>query len=129
MDENQNNTSNLIDTTDCLEAVGVFRGWKNLLFIITLLCLLLLQVSFWVLDSGLVKDDPVAEAPIEAKVAEPNTVVAEQELSDANETASAAADSNQVSQAQTQPKKVVVDLNLRTPKGLEPFYEARFCKG
>ncbi len=36
MDENQDNLINLIDTTDCLEAVGVFRGWKTVLFLISL---------------------------------------------------------------------------------------------
>ena len=54
MDENQER-KNLIDTTDCLEAVGVFRGWKNFLFVITILFLLLTQLSFWLVDTGLVK--------------------------------------------------------------------------
>lgn len=52
MDENQDKQNNLIDTTDCLEAVGVFRGWKNFLFIIIVLCLLLLQICFWAVDRG-----------------------------------------------------------------------------
>ena len=46
MDENQVNESSLVDTTDCLEAVGVFRGWKNFLFVISLSSLVLLQASF-----------------------------------------------------------------------------------
>ena len=46
MDENQVKESSLVDTTDCLEAVGVFRGWKNFLFVISLCSLLLLQASF-----------------------------------------------------------------------------------
>ena len=37
---------NLLDTTDCLEAVSVFRGWKNFLFVITFCCLLVLQAAF-----------------------------------------------------------------------------------
>jgi hypothetical protein len=45
----------LLDTTDCLEAVGVFKGWKNFLFVIVLLCLLLLQVSFLLVDLGYVE--------------------------------------------------------------------------
>jgi hypothetical protein len=57
MNENQENQKDLIDTTDCLEAIGVFRGWKNALFIITLLCLLLLQVSFWLVNTGWVKTE------------------------------------------------------------------------
>ncbi len=54
MDENQLRTNNLIDTTDCLEAVGVFKGWKNFLFIIVILSLLLLQVSFWLVDTKVI---------------------------------------------------------------------------
>lgn len=55
MDENETQQNNLLDTTDCLEAVGVFRGWKNALFVIVIICLLLLQVSFWLVDTGYVK--------------------------------------------------------------------------
>jgi len=38
--------------TDCLKAASVFRRWKNLLFIVMLLCLLLNQVSFWLISTG-----------------------------------------------------------------------------
>ena len=55
MNEDQSKANNLIDTTDSLEAVGVFRGWKNFLFIIILLCLLLLQASFWAANLDYVK--------------------------------------------------------------------------
>ncbi len=48
MIEGSGNQDNLLDTTDCLEAVSVFRGWKNFLFIITFFSLLLLQTVFWV---------------------------------------------------------------------------------
>ncbi len=57
MDEGQTSSGNLLDTTDCLEAIGVFRGWKNSLFVIVLLCLLLLQTSFWLISVGYVKTD------------------------------------------------------------------------
>ena len=40
-------TNDLLLKTDSLEAARVFRMWKNLLFIVTMLCLLLLQTSFW----------------------------------------------------------------------------------
>ena len=46
MNDDQAKESSLVDTTDCLEAVGVFRGWKNFLFVISLCSLLLLQASF-----------------------------------------------------------------------------------
>jgi len=52
MNEREEKPSNLLDTTDCLEAVGVFRGWKNFLFIIIILCLVLLQISFWLVNLG-----------------------------------------------------------------------------
>lgn len=51
----QQTGGNLVDTTDCLEAISVFRCWKNFLFIIVFLCLLLLQGSFLVANLGLVK--------------------------------------------------------------------------
>jgi len=51
----QNKQSNLVETTDCLEAVGVLRGWKNFLFIIVAACLLVLQVSFWLVNMGYIK--------------------------------------------------------------------------
>ena len=57
MNENQGKQSNLVDTTDCLEAIGVFKGWRNGLFIIMIICLVLQQGSFWLVDSGCVKAD------------------------------------------------------------------------
>ncbi|MHC4207037.1 MAG: hypothetical protein ACYSTT_20465 [Planctomycetota bacterium] len=57
MNESQASPNNLLDTTDCLEAVGVFKGWKNFLFVIVLLCLLLLQASFLLVDMGCIKID------------------------------------------------------------------------
>jgi len=60
MNESQASPNNLLDTTDCLEAVGVFKGWKNFLFVIVLLCLLLLQASFLLVDTGYIKIDEQA---------------------------------------------------------------------
>lgn len=57
MSENQSKQNNLVETTDCLEAIGVFRGWKNFLFVIVALCLLSLQISFWLVDTGYIKVD------------------------------------------------------------------------
>jgi len=59
MNGNQDKQSNLVDTTDCLEAVGVCRCWKNFLAIVVILCLLLLQISFWLVDTGYVKAENV----------------------------------------------------------------------
>ena len=52
MNENQIGPNNLLDTTDCLEAVGVFKGWKNFFFVIIIVCLLLTQISFWLVNLG-----------------------------------------------------------------------------
>ena len=61
MNDNQGKQNSLVDTTDCLEAVGVFRGWKNFLFVIIILGLLLLQASFWAVQTGYVK--PACDTP------------------------------------------------------------------
>ena len=55
MAENQENPKNLIDTTDYLEAIGVFKCWKNFFFGVLIICCLLMQISFWAVDTGLVK--------------------------------------------------------------------------
>lgn len=49
------NENKLVDTTDSLEALSVFRGWKNFLFIIILLALIVLQLSFWAFNLGIVE--------------------------------------------------------------------------
>jgi len=74
MNESQAGPNNLLDTTDCLEAVGVFKGWKNLLFVIVVLCLLLLQASFLLVDMGCIEIDQQAvsgEPAVMGEVTEP----------------------------------------------------------
>lgn len=66
MNDIQTGPNDLLDTTDCLEAVGVFKGWKNFFFIIILLCLVLLQVCFWLVDRGCIQISPSAEAAVPA---------------------------------------------------------------
>jgi len=63
----------LLDTTDSLEAVGVFRGWKNIMFLIVFLCLLILQAAFWLVNTGTVEIEPAAVAAPEAVIASPET--------------------------------------------------------
>jgi hypothetical protein len=64
----------LIETTDCLEAIGVFRGWKNVFFAVVLICLLLTQAAFWLVDRNVVAlDEAVTPA---GPVADANTVAA-----------------------------------------------------
>lgn len=80
MVEEQDRRGNVIDTSDCLEAVDVFRGWKNFLFVIVLVSLLLLQAAFWLVDIGYVKtgeksgESVTAEAavPVQPVAVEPN---------------------------------------------------------
>jgi hypothetical protein len=68
--------SNLVDTTDCLEAVGVIRCWKNILFIILLLGMLFLQGLFWMMNLKLVKpDEPGKPTELLGLVAEVNNPV------------------------------------------------------
>lgn len=100
MNEAQGGPNNIIDITDCLEAVGVFRGWKNFFFLLVLLCILLLQVSFWLVDLGYVDTGqarsvaPVEQAaPVDANkpAADANDVVvdANDAVGDANDAAKA----------------------------------------
>jgi len=45
----------LLLRSDCLKAAYVFRRWKNLLFLVMLLCLLLVQGTFWLVSTGQVE--------------------------------------------------------------------------
>ena len=69
MDTEQPKTSNLVDTTDCLEAVGVFRFWKNVLFFVLLVGLLLQLGAFLAANFRLVKIEAKAGAAPPAAVA------------------------------------------------------------
>jgi hypothetical protein len=51
MSENEK-TSDIVNTTDCLEAVNAFKGLKNFLFFVVLICLLLLEAVFWLEQFG-----------------------------------------------------------------------------
>ena len=48
------NKNDIVDTTDCLEAMNACRGMKNFLFTIMLICLVVLQVCFWLDRAGFV---------------------------------------------------------------------------
>jgi len=90
MAENQVGPGGLLDTTDSLEAVGVFRGWKNFMFIIVLLCLLLLQGAFWLVKSNCIKiEQSAGRLSAEAK-AEGPALAAGKKVEDPNEPALAA---------------------------------------
>jgi hypothetical protein len=61
-------TNNIVDTTDCLEAVSAFKTMKNFLFVLAFICLLLLQGAFWLNDLGVVKS---CRSRLDAAVASP----------------------------------------------------------
>ena len=74
MNENHIGPNNLLDTTDCLEAVGVIKGWKNFFFVIVILCLLLLQTCFVLVDAGVIEISGQAdsdESIVSGEITEP----------------------------------------------------------
>ncbi len=66
----QDQNRDLVDTTDCLEAIGVFKFWKNLFFLVILVCMLLLAACFLVEHFALVTDAQPADAAAEIQQAE-----------------------------------------------------------
>jgi hypothetical protein len=54
MNESPANQGGVVDTNDSLEAVSVFRGWKNIFFGVLLTCLLVTQAAFWLINLGIV---------------------------------------------------------------------------
>ncbi|MBN2270653.1 MAG: hypothetical protein JXN61_08570 [Sedimentisphaerales bacterium] len=99
----------LLDTTDSLEAISVFRGWKNFMFLIVFLCLLLVQAAFWLVNTGMVKIECGACAKAGAVVDAPGTA-------DANEAVvTAAVDANkpvEAAPAETTQSKTSLDSLL-----------------
>lgn len=49
------NPNNMVETSDSLEAVGVFRAWKSIFFVIVLICLAFIQAAFWAVDLRLIE--------------------------------------------------------------------------
>jgi len=110
MAQEQPPTGNLIDTTDCLEAISVIRCWKNLLFIIILLALLLLQGMFWMVNFKLVKPDdatPLLTTNTVPATAEANPSAAGEKIKKAAKQVAAdkgvSAEPNQARQAGAEP--------------------------
>lgn len=65
MDENKTNkTPDLIDTTDCLEAIGAIRSMKNFLFVVIFVCLMIIQAVFWIDRSGQIDKSASAICPM-----------------------------------------------------------------
>lgn len=119
MNGDQDQQKKLIDTTDCLEAISVFKGWKNAFFIILVIGLFLIQTAFWFVNMGKVKssDKPIIlpSAPSAEPVKEPNQA-STQSTQTANLIAKAAkevvADVNQSAKIFPQPGKMKFDFSF-----------------
>jgi hypothetical protein len=88
MNEGPVNPHDMIETSDSLEAVGVFRGWKNLFFVVALVCLLLTQAAFWLVNAGVIKTPGSAVSPVAAETTPPGAATA---TVDTNDTGAAGA--------------------------------------
>jgi len=120
MNENQAKPDNLVETTDCLEAVNVFKGWKNFFFIIVILCLLLLQGSFWLVNTNCVKtgDDTKSGSPAAAaKDAEEIEEAAKKVTGEPNQPAEAAAQ-----KPEQQQKSSLFEITFERLAGLIRFF-------
>ncbi|MBA7619897.1 hypothetical protein ES703_27239 [subsurface metagenome] len=120
MNENQAKPNNLVDTTDCLEAVNVFKGCKNAFFIIVILCLLLLQGAFWLVDTDCVKtgDDTKSGSPAAAaKDAKEIEEAAEKVTGEPNQPAEAAAQ-----KPEQQQKTPLFEITFERLAGLIRFF-------
>ena len=112
MNENQAGPNTLLDTTDCLEAIGVLRGWKNFFFFIIVLCLLLSQASFWAVNTGFI---PAEQCPGKgAEGIEPAAVVGgtSENVQDVGEAAKKVADE------QTEPAEAEMQEQQQSSKAL-----------
>jgi hypothetical protein len=114
MDENQPNSNKLLDTTDCLEAVSVFRGWKNALFVLLLLYLSFLQGSFWLVNTGYVKTAETAtvlENVEKGSKIQQQQIKKEEKIKEASE--KVVADANQQTEEQTPVKQLAARFSLK----------------
>ncbi|MCX5634330.1 MAG: hypothetical protein NTW55_00605 [Planctomycetota bacterium] len=115
MEENRNDPKNLIDTTDNLEAIAVMRSTKNIFFVIVIVCLVLTQAIFWVVNRGCIKTDKQAPNG-QAKTTESVIIITETSAAAATEKADTAAgsaivetgDATEIGQAA---KTVLADTN------------------
>lgn len=83
MTEDAKKQDQLLETTDCLEAIGTLKSNKNLFFFVCLICLLLLQSCFWLMATGHVnygttelkpEQIEMTVQPAPAEIAAPNSI-------------------------------------------------------
>lgn len=68
--------SDWIDATDSLEAVEAIKGWKNFIFTVAWIALLLSQIIFWLSNTGIIFTPQNPQSPaavLETKPALPST--------------------------------------------------------
>ena len=73
MSEQPDHGPDIVDVTDSLEAVSIFRAWKSLFLLILIVCMFLIQGIFWITDLGLVdtsQTDPNAIRPAQTGASE-----------------------------------------------------------
>jgi hypothetical protein len=69
MNENPANHSSVFETNDSLEAVSVFRAWKNIFFAVLVVCLLLIQAAFWLINLNIVTAPAVSNTTVNSPAA------------------------------------------------------------
>ncbi|AQQ71230.1 hypothetical protein SMSP2_01596 [Limihaloglobus sulfuriphilus] len=67
-----NGKNNIVDTTDCLETVAVFKAAKNFFFIVCFLCLLITQGVFWSNQIGILEFDMSQSAAGQQETSQPS---------------------------------------------------------
>ena len=91
MSDERARASEMLEITDCLEAVGVFRGWKIAFLVIMILGLLILQATFWLIDTGVIDIQDRTENPTEQMatpatlVEDPNALASDVQTAEVNE--------------------------------------------
>ena len=80
MNDSQVRSTDMVEVTDCLEAIGVFRVWKNLFAALLIAGLIVVQTFFWCLHQGWYEVKTIENA------ADPNATsqVIQQEVQEVN---------------------------------------------
>ena len=77
MSENSGESTDMVEVTDSLEAIAVFRAGKNVFLTLLILCLLVVQGGFWLIDQGIIKPKPEAEGLDASAFVSPEALVAD----------------------------------------------------
>ena len=58
-------TNKMIETTDCLETIAIFKAAKNFLFMLTIISLVASAAIFWMGDVGVIAWDQTASVSVD----------------------------------------------------------------